>query len=77
MQNTAAAKEKRQDQYIERGYWEMPLFADVQEPYITWEQLVSAMLAAEATGTQIHQALENNLQLFEAARIFNSRKESR
>jgi hypothetical protein len=65
MINTKAGKEAREADYRDRGYWDMPQFASHLEPYITWEQMIHAIILCSN---------ENSLQLSATDCISNTEK---
>lgn len=76
MINTKEGKDKRAREYEQRGFV-LGTERSLLEPYITWDQMVLAMLRAQASGKQIHEAIENSLQLSEDPGIFNGREDKK
>lgn len=75
MINTQEGKWKRHQEYLERGWWNLRHMDS--EPYITFEDMVLAMVKTLASGKEIHEAIENSLQLSATDGIFNGKKEKK
>ena len=74
MVNTKDAQDKRAKEYLEYGY-ELVRPGVQLEPYVTWDQLIMAVMTTQLLqDIENQEANENSLQLSEDPSILKGRK---